>query len=750
MPPVVAAVAGAALAAEVGTAATAWFACSVTGAAVFGSTFATVGIGTALAGTITGGLAGLVVSTALNAVGSRLFSSNGATTAATINPARATMVRSTVETHKIVYGRQRVSGPIVFIGTTDSGNTHDPNNGINSLLHVVIAVAGHEIDSVETVYINESPVSINADGWVTVGSYATSGSANDNPYSVTTSVRTEEVVTVTTSAAHGFAVGDVVTTDGQSEPTMDGTFVVLSTPSGTTFTYANGGPNASSTGGSATDKTSTGVTSSKARIRVHTGATNQTADADLRTEVPGWSSNHTLSGIAYVYLRLQYDTSVFSQGIPNISFVVKGKKLYDPRDGTTAWSENVALCIRDYLASDYGFGCDADEINDTYVTAAANHCDEAVALTTGGTQKRYTCNGVLDTGAAPVENLNALVAAMAGTVTYVQGQFRPYAGVYDSTVGDIDNTMLAGPVKIQARTTRQQLFNAVKGTFVDPALNFQQADFYEVTNSTYETEDGGQRIYKDIQLPFTNHQEAAQRIGKLLLEQGRQGIIVEMPLKHSALPYAVWDTVTYTDETLGWDHKVFRIRKVSTPGIGPITLTLQEEASASYDWDSSDATIVDPAPDTNLPDPRVVAPVTGIVYDSRGIAASSGGTVFNLVAMWDRHPDIFVSQGGKIEIQYKQTSDTEWRSSFAVDGSVTFTDILSASVNVSYDVRIRARNSIGAVSDWSEIDSLIIGISGAVSATNDWGNWTVAPGPTLDWGNWTSSPGATEDWGNFT
>ncbi len=38
------------------------------------------------------------------------------------------------------------------------------------------------------------------------------------------------------------------------------------------------------------------------------------------------------------------------------------------------------------------------------------------------------------------------------------------------------------------------------------------------------------------------------------------------------------------------------------PLIGPIILALQEESAASYDWNNGEATIVDPSPDTNLPD----------------------------------------------------------------------------------------------------------------------------------------------------
>ena len=174
-----------------------------------------------------------------------------------------------------------------------------------------------------------------------------------------------------------------------------------------------------------------------------------------------------------MYVRLQYSQDVFGHGIPNISAVVKGKKVYDPRTAATAWSDNAALCTRDYLASDYGFNCTPDEINDTYFSAAANVCDEDVALTTGGSQKRYTCNGVIDTANAPIENLNALVAAMAGTVTYVQGTVpRVRRGLRVHRRGPHHGHAGRAPTRSAPASPRQQLFNAVKGTFIDPSRNY--------------------------------------------------------------------------------------------------------------------------------------------------------------------------------------------------------------------------------------------------------------------------------------
>ncbi len=695
------------------------------------------------AGTVLSSLGGFVVSTAIDAVGSRLFAPNKSSSAAAAVLQPGVMVRETLESHKIIYGQAKVSGPIVYIGTTNSARS-----GTNGFVHIVIALAGHEVDSIGTIYFNEKPISLNADGFANCAPYWNSGTPSVK--AISTSVRTEEELTVTTSSSHGFTIGDVVVLAGQSDSSMDGTYFIDDTPSGTTFTVSNGGPNSSATGGTATDNTNTADTNGYVRVNAHTGSVVQAADADLMAEIPGWDASHTLSGIAYVYVRLEFNTNVFAQGIPNISVVVNGKKVYDPRTGNTAYSTNPALCIRDYLISDYGFDCAVSEINDTYVTAAANHCEESVALTTGGSQLRYTANGVIDTAQAPVDNLNILVAAMAGAVTYVQGQFRPYAGVYDSTVGDLDTTMLADTVKVHTRTTRQQLFNAVQGTYLDPSQNWQSTDFPQVTNDTYTANDGGTQIFKDIQLPLTNHPEAAQRIAKVILEQGRQGIMLELTLNHLALPLAVFDTVTYTDANLGWDHKVFRIRKLTTAGVGPIQLLLQEEASANYDWNSGNATVVDPAPDTNLPDPFTVDAPTGVAYSSRSIAATGGVNVYNLVLTWTQNADAFVYNGGKVEIQYKLHSDANWRPSFFVGGDQTTADIISSAINVAYDLRIRNVNTLGAHSNWVEEDNAIIGFSGGVGATNDWGDWTHSPGTTLDWGNWTVAPGPTADWGYWT
>lgn len=63
--------------------------------------------------------------------------------------------------------------------------------------------------------------------------------------------RTSNIVTVTVTAAHRFAVGNVITISGVTDTSFNGTFTVASVTGNTTFTYAQTGPNATSSGGTA-------------------------------------------------------------------------------------------------------------------------------------------------------------------------------------------------------------------------------------------------------------------------------------------------------------------------------------------------------------------------------------------------------------------------------------------------------------------------------------------------------------------
>lgn len=662
------------------------------------------GASVAIGGGILGALGGFLVSTAISQIGGRALSKKPKQPAFSADAGgRTTIVRSSVESHKVIYGQAKVSGPLAFVATTDTGfsNQGGTTNGTNKFLHMVIPLAGHEVEEIGTVYLNDVALTLDADGWATNAPYAketTTTATNTVSATLTSLARASNVVTGTTTGAHGFSVGERVTINGTGDNAFKGTFTIATTPTSTTFTYAQTGVNQTKTSGTASVQRTNTTTSTKsfARVRKKLGTADQEADPVMTSSIVGWSVNHRLRGIAYVYVCLEFDNDVFPLGIPNVSAIVKGKKVFDPRTATTAWSDNAALCVRDYLSSAYGFGCDDDEINDDYFSASANICDESVTLAAGGTQDRYTCNGVVDTAVAPLDNLGSLVTSLAGAVTYVQGKFRLHAGAYDAPVMDIPITMLAGPVKVRARTPRKELFNAVKGTYVAPDKQWQPTDFPFVTNATYEAQDGGERIYKDLELPFTTDPERAQRIAKIILEKGRQGIVVEMAMMHHGMQLAVFDTVTVTNEQMGWDEKVFRVIKWSATGHGVVNVVLQEESSASYSWNSGEATTIDPAPDTNLPNSlEVQPPGTPLVTETLYVTTDGSGVKTKATVAWPASNDGFLRD---YQVEYALTTAT----SHTIAGRTTATtmDILDLAPG-QYRFRVKAMNTLGVSSEYS-------------------------------------------------
>ena len=69
--------------------------------------------------------------------------------------------------------------------------------------------------------------------------------------SPTGAVRSSNVVTITTSTLHGFAVGDKVVISSVTNTSFNGTFVIATVPSSTTFTFAQSGADATSGTGTA-------------------------------------------------------------------------------------------------------------------------------------------------------------------------------------------------------------------------------------------------------------------------------------------------------------------------------------------------------------------------------------------------------------------------------------------------------------------------------------------------------------------
>lgn len=93
----------------------------------------------------------------------------------------------------------------------------------------------------------------------------------------------------------------------------------------------------------------------KARIKKHFGFDDQLADANLVSDVSQWTTNHRLRGRAYLYVRLDFDSDIYPNGVPNVTAEITGKKLFDIRQTSfTANTTNVSTSNNTITLTSHG------------------------------------------------------------------------------------------------------------------------------------------------------------------------------------------------------------------------------------------------------------------------------------------------------------------------------------------------------------------------------------------------------------
>lgn len=305
-----------------------------------------------------------------------------------------------------------------------------------------------------------------------------------------------------------------------------------------------------------------------------------------------WTSSHILKDIAHLAIMFKFDrpqeegdVERYENGLPTVTSVVRGKKVYDPRTTNTVWSDNPALIIRDYLTNDdYGLGEDSANIDDTRIATAANICDETVST---DSSTRYTCNGAWLTSKVPADLLNIFTNTCAGTLWYAQGEWRLRAGKYTAPTISLSEDDLRSSMSVSTRHSRRDNFNGVRGIFKGPKSNYQPTDYPLVTSQTFIDVDGGLESVLDYPLPFTDTPGEAQRLANITLERNRSQLTLSGDFGLKAFELQVGDFVSFSNTRLGFSNKVFEVVNWGfglADGQDLITnLTLRETTSTTFD-----------------------------------------------------------------------------------------------------------------------------------------------------------------------
>ena len=450
------------------------------------------------------------------------------------------------------------------------------------------------------------------------------------------------------------------------------------------------------------------------RINPKLGSATQSADSDLISEAPDgeWDTAHTLSGIAYTYVRFEYNADAF-QSIPSLSTAIFGKKIYDPRNTNTVYSANSALVLRDYLTSDLGMGISANFIDDASVITASNVCDEDVSLAEGGTEKRYETHGMIDTDIMPSKNISDILSSMHGNLVYSNGKFKMTAGTTKTAVLSIDENDFVGSVSINPRMSRRDNFNAVKGQFISVDNNYQPTDYPFVTSTVFQNEDNGEQIFRELNLPMTKSTSMAQRLAKIGLYRQRQPLQFSSTHNLSVLGLDVGDIASITFAKYGWSGKQFEVISWSF-GLGEqlaINIAWKEYADSVYSWTTTEQQVIADAPNTNLPNAFNILPPSNLVAVETLTTTRDGRGVQSLVTVtFNIALDAFATY---YEVQYKDSTSDVYIS--LGQNSATKVEILDLAP-ATYNIRVRSISTIGSKSVFVSLNKEVLGLADAPTA----------------------------------
>ena len=471
------------------------------------------------------------------------------------------------------------------------------------------------------------------------------------------------------------------------------------------------------------------------RIKKHLGGPGQTADAELIAEIARIDTDFKGVGIAYVYVKLNWDADLFPNGLPRIRVWARTNTVFDTRDSVRRYTQNAALILREYLTeTEVGLGYVAADFDDAVTNAAANVCDEIVAatplghavvevdtandeltldvagtgapvrietgdrveifiagggaapgglatgtsyfaiverlvganwkksredttaldpvdytgdgataisagnvdtkhrtgahiraavklattypnalarvaidITTAGAgqhliiktgEPRYAAAGIVDSATMPRESIGEILTAMAGNLIWTGGVFRIAPAAWQTPITPTyDESDLWGPLVTCTRHGRRERFNAVRGLLATQLAVGEVTDYPPVIDSTAVTNDGGIKIWRSIDRPWTSRVATAQRLGKIDLARHRREIRQEFPTGPQGFRAMPGTVIQISNARRSFTDKTFEVLEQvdlqvgsegrDSPPLQGVTMKLAELDATVFDFTAS-------------------------------------------------------------------------------------------------------------------------------------------------------------------
>jgi hypothetical protein len=360
------------------------------------------------------------------------------------------------------------------------------------------------------------------------------------------------------------------------------------------------------------------------------------------------------------------------------------------------------------IIADASIGLGSSAIEDTIGSAAASICDEAVTIHGSTTEPRYRAWGTFDLSERPGDRDEGALVAMSGRVQQGRRQVADLCRrVARSGLAFRRRLPRGHPVQRAAFAARYlqrgegHVHRSAEQVAADGLPSVLPLDRRGYAQDDYLLEDGGVRIWRDVEFRFVKWASTCQRLAKLELESTRRQGSAVFPFKLSGYLAAPPDVIAVRHARFGWMDKTFEVTDFETsisdgedgsPKIGT-TATVVETDADVYAWTAADDVAQNVAADIPLPVAQNEAPATSLTAANHG-----GGSV---TLHWPTATDDAVYSDGTWTIQYKLHSASLWTTAGTVSGDSTSIDLSLTAA--AYDFQIRSRSGDNIPSAWTQL-----------------------------------------------
>jgi len=427
----------------------------------------------------------------------------------------------------------------------------------------------------------------------------------------------------------------------------------------------------------------------------YTGTTGQGINpvmvAAFATQKPAITYTDTLPGICYSVVKLSNSDS---GGFPRFTATISGRKVYDPRSTLTAWSDNPALCLADFVTNTtYGMGKTVD-----YLSVGSVAFDNDVMA--GGVEKMRTLNLALDTVQQVDKWLDTLrtyagcwVVPSANGLKLVSDKDGASVATFDHASGKI--------LSISALKKRgvQQTPTVMTMSYRDIS-SLPHRDGTAIVRAPGVIAGTTPRRESTVSLPGVTrysqaYRESTERLNKLLLND----LSFTLTVFDEALSLEVGDIVSVT-HPIGLTDKLMRVMNI-TGEYGRYALDLIEHDPSVY---SSAVTDAPTYVDTTLSNPAEPPVVTGVTMTEEVFQQQNGTYSSRWRVVWVADTDYTYTAHYRADLW---AGATLIHSAIVTDGVQWPTPAVQE--GVVYTAKISTVSIIGASSDYAIQSATAIG-----------------------------------------